>query len=154
MDEKGCRLTLHHQQKVFAANRTKRVHLISQEHAENVTVAICKITNDLFDTTKEKTASDSNNGKKEINKKRGNELKKVPRETRLNKDINKKVTKASKKKESKTLEKHGGYCHGCKVDRLNDMHHWQNCQKWYHEVCVGLTKDDEEQFMSRVQLKI
>lgn len=127
-----------------------------------------KITKDLFDTAKEKTAkntkrttkktkpsrrpsdadttknlqltrnqrqkgkqpSDSNKGKKE-----------------LNEDINKKVTKASKKKESKTLEKHGWYCHGCKVDRLDDMRQCQKCQKWYHEVCVGLTKDDEEQFI-------
>ncbi|CAB3255641.1 unnamed protein product [Arctia plantaginis] len=144
-----------------------------------------KITKDLFDTAKEKTAkntkrttkktkpsrrasdadttknlqltrnqrqkgkqpSDSNIGKKELNKKKGNELKKVPRERRLNEDINKKVTKASKKKESKTLEKHGWYCHGCKVDRLDDMRQCQKCQKWYHEVCVGLTKDDEEQFI-------
>lgn len=41
MDEKGCRLTLHHQQKVFAAKGAKRVHFVSQEHAENVTIAMC-----------------------------------------------------------------------------------------------------------------
>lgn len=41
MDEKGCRLTLHHQQKVFAAKGAKRVHFVSQEHAENATIAMC-----------------------------------------------------------------------------------------------------------------
>ncbi|XP_039760048.1 uncharacterized protein LOC120633772 [Pararge aegeria] len=141
-----------------------------------------KITKDLFDTVKEKTAkntkrttkktklsrqpsdadtaknlqltiiqrqkgkqpSNSNKGKKQINKKKGNKLKKVPRGRRLNEDINK---KENKKKDSKTLEKHGWYCNGCKVDRLDDMRQCQKCQKWYHEVCVGLTKDDEEQFI-------
>lgn len=41
IDEKGCRLTLHHQQKVFAKKGTKRVHFVAQEHAENVTIAMC-----------------------------------------------------------------------------------------------------------------
>ncbi|XP_044262782.1 uncharacterized protein LOC123010147 [Tribolium madens] len=41
MDEKGCRLTLHHQQKVIAKKGAKRVHLVSQEHAENVTIVAC-----------------------------------------------------------------------------------------------------------------
>ena len=41
MDEKGCRLTLHHQQQVMARKGTKRVHLIAPEHAENVTLVVC-----------------------------------------------------------------------------------------------------------------
>lgn len=41
MDEKGCRLTLHHQQRVLAAKGAKRVHFVAQEHAENVTIAMC-----------------------------------------------------------------------------------------------------------------
>ncbi|XP_050298658.1 tigger transposable element-derived protein 1-like isoform X2 [Anthonomus grandis grandis] len=41
MDEKGCRLTLHHQQKVLTRKGIKRVHLIAPEHAENVTVVAC-----------------------------------------------------------------------------------------------------------------
>lgn len=41
MDEKGCRLNLHHQQQVLAKKGTKRVHLIAPEHAENVTVVAC-----------------------------------------------------------------------------------------------------------------
>lgn len=41
MDEKGCRLTIHHQQTVLALKGTKRVHLIAPEHAENVTVVGC-----------------------------------------------------------------------------------------------------------------
>lgn len=41
MDEKGCRLTLHHQQSVLALKGSKRVHLVSQEHGENVTIVAC-----------------------------------------------------------------------------------------------------------------
>lgn len=41
VDEKGCRLTLHHQQTVLAAKGSKRVHLVAPEHAENVTVVSC-----------------------------------------------------------------------------------------------------------------
>nr|XP_004211245.1 unnamed protein product [Hydra vulgaris] len=41
MDEKGVRLTVHHQQAVLAQRGAKRVHLVAQEHAENVTVVGC-----------------------------------------------------------------------------------------------------------------
>lgn len=41
IDEKGCRLTVHRQPQVLAEKGSRRVHLIAQEHAENVTVAIC-----------------------------------------------------------------------------------------------------------------
>ena len=41
MDEKGCRLTLHHEQKVVTEKGRKRVHVIAPEHAENVTIVVC-----------------------------------------------------------------------------------------------------------------
>lgn len=41
IDEKGCRLNLHKSQQVFARKGAKRVHLISQEHAENVSIVAC-----------------------------------------------------------------------------------------------------------------
>lgn len=41
MDEKGVRLTLHHQQQVLARKGEKRVHIIAPEHAENVIVVGC-----------------------------------------------------------------------------------------------------------------
>lgn len=41
MDEKGCRLTTHHQQTVLALKGAKRIHLQSSEHAESVTIAGC-----------------------------------------------------------------------------------------------------------------
>lgn len=41
MDEKGCRLTLHHQQTVIAQKGAKRVHMQGSEHGENVTVVGC-----------------------------------------------------------------------------------------------------------------
>lgn len=41
IDEKGCRLTLHHQQTVLAQRGARSVHLIAPEHAENVTIVAC-----------------------------------------------------------------------------------------------------------------
>ncbi|CAH2091012.1 unnamed protein product [Euphydryas editha] len=41
MDEKGCRLTLHHQQTVIVQKGVKRVHMLGSEHGENVTVVGC-----------------------------------------------------------------------------------------------------------------
>ncbi|KAK9687118.1 hypothetical protein QE152_g36692 [Popillia japonica] len=41
VDEKGCRLTLHHQQKVLAKKAAKRVHLVAPEHGENVSMVAC-----------------------------------------------------------------------------------------------------------------
>ncbi|KAI4466292.1 hypothetical protein MML48_3g00008862 [Holotrichia oblita] len=38
MDEKGCRLTLHHQQQVLSRKGAKRVHPIAPEHSESATV--------------------------------------------------------------------------------------------------------------------
>ncbi|KAK9679583.1 hypothetical protein QE152_g39876 [Popillia japonica] len=38
IDEKGCRLTLHHQQAVLAKKGTKRMHLVAPEHGENVSI--------------------------------------------------------------------------------------------------------------------
>jgi len=41
IDEKGCQLAIHHQQKVLAKTGSKRVHLVAPEHGENVTVVAC-----------------------------------------------------------------------------------------------------------------
>lgn len=41
MDEKGCRLTFHHQSTVLAQKSAKRVHFITNEHAESVTIVGC-----------------------------------------------------------------------------------------------------------------
>ncbi|XP_030764873.1 uncharacterized protein LOC115889097 [Sitophilus oryzae] len=41
MDEKGCQLNLHKQQVVLAKKGSKRVHMIAEEHAENVTIVAC-----------------------------------------------------------------------------------------------------------------
>lgn len=41
VDEKGCRLSLHHQQSVLAKKGAKRVHLVAPEHGENVTIVSC-----------------------------------------------------------------------------------------------------------------
>ncbi|GFN87778.1 tigger transposable element-derived protein 1-like [Plakobranchus ocellatus] len=41
LGEKGCHLSLHHQQRVIALKGNKRVHLVAPEHGENVTVVAC-----------------------------------------------------------------------------------------------------------------
>ncbi|XP_022821491.1 uncharacterized protein LOC111352973 [Spodoptera litura] len=41
IDEKNCRISLHHQQEVLTARGRKRVHQIANEHAESVTVVGC-----------------------------------------------------------------------------------------------------------------
>ncbi|KAJ8885478.1 hypothetical protein PR048_011676 [Dryococelus australis] len=41
MGEKGIRLTVHHKQNVLALKGAKRAHLVSHEHAENVTAVAC-----------------------------------------------------------------------------------------------------------------
>jgi hypothetical protein len=41
IDEKGCQLAVHHQQKVLAKTGSKRVHLVAPEHGENVTIVAC-----------------------------------------------------------------------------------------------------------------
>lgn len=38
------------------------------------------------------------------------------------------------------------YCHACKMDKLADMRQCNNCCRWYHETCVGLTPDDMDPF--------
>ncbi|XP_069702683.1 uncharacterized protein [Periplaneta americana] len=45
IDEKGCRLTLHHTQEVLAAKGTKRLHLIAPEHGENTSITIVACCN-------------------------------------------------------------------------------------------------------------
>ncbi|XP_072375567.1 uncharacterized protein, partial [Diabrotica undecimpunctata] len=45
VDEKGCRLSLHHQQTVLAKKGAKRVHLVAPEHGENVTIVSCANAN-------------------------------------------------------------------------------------------------------------
>ena len=41
MDEKGCQLALHHQQKVLTKKGTKRLHLVAPEQGENVSIVAC-----------------------------------------------------------------------------------------------------------------
>ncbi|XP_022903948.2 uncharacterized protein [Onthophagus taurus] len=41
LDEKGCRLTLHHAHKILAEKGEGRIHLLANEYGENVTVVAC-----------------------------------------------------------------------------------------------------------------
>ncbi|KAJ8969110.1 hypothetical protein NQ314_001920 [Rhamnusium bicolor] len=41
IDEKGCRLCLHHQQKLLARKGARRVHLVANVHSQNVSIVAC-----------------------------------------------------------------------------------------------------------------
>ncbi|XP_018578485.1 uncharacterized protein LOC108916669, partial [Anoplophora glabripennis] len=48
VDEKGCKLRLHHQQSVLAKKGAKRVHLVAPEHGEDVIVVCCGNASGIF----------------------------------------------------------------------------------------------------------
>ncbi|CAH0719105.1 unnamed protein product, partial [Brenthis ino] len=54
---------------------------------------------------------------------------------------NSKRSKIEMKKSAEGEEKEW-YCHACGENRMEDMRQCTECQKWYHEECMGLTKKD------------
>lgn len=55
--------------------------------------------------------------------------------------------KSKKNKERKINRSDNWFCHACKVNRKEDMRICIRCQKWYHEECVGLTQEDNDDFI-------
>ncbi|CAK1578653.1 unnamed protein product [Parnassius mnemosyne] len=67
-----------------------------------------------------------------------NEEKRQNKEHELgNKTIKKKINDFS---QIDTTDK--WYCHACNTEKLEDMRQCPGCQRWFHEECVGLTKED------------
>ncbi|CAH2237471.1 jg12804 [Pararge aegeria aegeria] len=106
-----------------------------------------RIVKDLFekrqdnnnDMGKTKDATIRKNMKKISNK----ENKKLTKKNNKKKKSQKKI---DKNKKTKTDMKDKWFCHGCKLEREQDMRRCIKCAKWYHEECVGLTKNDNEAF--------
>nr|CAI5825176.1 unnamed protein product [Callosobruchus analis] len=38
------------------------------------------------------------------------------------------------------------FCRACDEERVSDMRLCNRCKTWYHEDCVGLTKQDKDVF--------
>ncbi|KAJ2940839.1 hypothetical protein O0L34_g10097 [Tuta absoluta] len=53
----------------------------------------------------------------------------------------------SKDIKTKKTKNASWYCQACNEERISDMRQCQKCKTWYHEECVGLTKEDVEQFL-------
>ncbi|KAJ2954232.1 hypothetical protein O0L34_g2477 [Tuta absoluta] len=85
--------------------------------------------------TQKKQISKVKNGKKKTERKarRKSGMKKAERTTKFSK----------RGKENNDAQ---WYCHACAEDRVADMRSCVTCMKWYHEECIGLTKDDKEEF--------
>lgn len=100
-----------------------------------------RIVKDLFEKKKE-LKDDKCYTKKGNNKKK---MLSKGRKYGAKKD-NKKTRTTEKHKPKKTNLDDTWFCHGCKLDKKEDMRICKKCLKWYHEDCVGLTKEDNEDF--------
>ncbi|KAG5874075.1 hypothetical protein JTB14_033424 [Gonioctena quinquepunctata] len=128
MDEKGCRLTIHHQQTVLALEGSKRVHLVAPKHAAR------RAAWDILPTPDgTKPVNKKVNRRKAINYKAQKVTKHFYRES---------VGQPSTLETLKLLE----YCSICDTDKQMDMRLCFTCLTYYHEECVGLTADGEEDF--------
>lgn len=108
-----------------------------------------RITKDLFTDNK-------NNSQKKMKKplmiksNKAREKDVLVRDKKALKYTKKKNTKEPERKQIKKMnnkendETEDWYCHACHENQKLDMRQCNDCKKWYHEDCVGLTKDDSE----------
>ncbi|XP_046976390.1 PHD finger protein ALFIN-LIKE 3-like [Vanessa cardui] len=115
------------------------------------------VTKNLFverQTHKEKNKKRERNiSDTDIKKQRKSNLKEGHQRKVNIKDRSKRCEKGKKVKESKKKSKLSRdeidtndrwYCYACNTERLEDMRQCPLCQKWFHEECVGLTKEDTD----------
>lgn len=117
-----------------------------------------KITKDLFDINRDKTSKKRKNHKGSVvskgqlkGKRNANETKK-PRKvvksfTKKKETRSGQETDRTKKRDTNISQDEVWYCQACKMERIADMRQCKQCRIWYHEECVGLTKEDVEQFV-------
>ena len=61
-------------------------------------------------------------------------------------DKKEKKCKKSAANKNKATSNASWYCHACKRDTALSMRMCEECNEWYHEECVGLDSDDNEDF--------
>lgn len=75
-----------------------------------------------------------------------NHKRKTKETEKKTKDGKKQRSHSDKRKKSKLSSEESWFCRACKENRVSDMRQCVKCNIWYHEECVGLTKDDKESF--------
>lgn len=120
-----------------------------------------RVTKDLFDLQKTKDTDKKNNKDKPKKKsKTGSENNstevckkgKAVREAKGEKSTKGKITNKTidrntkKRGHNSKSTTESWYCHACHEDRQADMRPCTDCSKWYHEDCIGLTKNDLDPF--------
>ncbi|CAH2003246.1 unnamed protein product [Acanthoscelides obtectus] len=101
-----------------------------------------RITKDLF---KEREALNENEKTKKTTLKNYKRKAKEISEKKT-KDGNQQRSHSDERKRSKVPSEESWFCYACKENRVSDMKQCVKCHIWYHEECVGLTKNDKELF--------
>lgn len=113
-----------------------------------------RVTKDIFQKTKEAQKEEDNQKKtetQESNTEQGKEKGKGKGKGKGTRKSSKKVQDNQNKyknEESSIKESQEcWYCPACNEDRVADMRPCTECVKYYHEECVGLTKNDKDIFV-------
>lgn len=93
-----------------------------------------RVTKDLF----KETLNENEKTRPKSDKRRTTETEKKT------KDGKKQRSHSDKKRKLSSEE--SWFCRACKENRVSDMRQCVKCKIWYHEECVGLTKNDKELF--------
>ncbi|XP_063895036.1 inhibitor of growth protein 2-like [Helicoverpa armigera] len=72
--------------------------------------------------------------------------KRKPKESKKTKNEKKKRSKGDKRKRSNLSVEESWFCPACNENRVSDMRQCVKCRIWYHEECLGLTKNDKDFF--------
>ncbi|CAG9792671.1 unnamed protein product [Diatraea saccharalis] len=87
---------------------------------------------------------------KDLFNKQGNSLIKEKKKT-SKQQVQKRTKKVCKKNKNQGTKQRSPderwYCNACQEERMEDMRKCIKCLKWFHDDCVGLTKNDGEVFI-------
>lgn len=53
-----------------------------------------------------------------------------------------KTIKSKEKENNSAVSDDKWYCYACNTESFEDMRQCPDCQRWFHEQCLGLTKED------------
>ncbi|KAL0871502.1 hypothetical protein ABMA27_005220 [Loxostege sticticalis] len=89
------------------------------------------------------TTEDQHQSKKtKENSKKDRELKYKHKKQTIQTKTNKKLITKGKKEGKSEHNDDKWYCFACNEERFEDMRQCTACKKWFHELCLGLTKED------------